>query len=494
MKNARERDMISAICFEMEAAGLMNEFRCIVIRGVSDYADSHKNDVWHPYAVAAAAAVAKELLSYLEASKTTVQLSPVAAALEAFYTEGRRLAIQHISGQPLPMSHCFINLAVVKRSQHVSKQPRSRPERPFETPPKPKRILTEGRAGVGKSTLCKKIIFELIHHHLWKDLFDWVFWVPSRNLRRKSQTMTAYNTENMFYEEYFSQQPDGKAQAHALWLTVNEPCVCEWVLFILDGLDEVSREWDMGTPMHEFVSHLLEQPQVIITTRPRPSDHIDIGAVDLELEAIGFRSKQVKEYIRNTEIVPDIGVSREIESFLQDHALLQSLVRIPIQLDALCYSWERNIWGDRPQTMTSLYQSIVSKIWRKDILQLGIRDDQGHRLTEGAVEDIHQLDIENYVAKEINLIEGLAFHGLANDTIEFQKEDRASICRLLKQHEEELPRMSERVRRKVSFLRTSEDNAHNSRHSLQLSASDLPRVLRGTLFCQALDTRQASSL
>ena len=144
--------------------------------------------------------------------------------------------------------------------------------------------------------------------------------------------------------------------------------------------------------------------------------------------------------------------------------------------------------------MTSLYQSIVSKIWRKDILQLGIRDDQGHRLTEGAVEDIHQLDIENYVAKEINLIEGLAFHGLANDTIEFQKEDRASICRLLKQHEEELPRMSERVRRKVSFLRTSEDNAHNSRHSLQLSASDLPRVLRGTLFCQALDTRQASSL
>ena len=143
----------------------------------------------------------------------------------------------------------------------------------------------------------------------------------------------------------------------------------------------------------------------------------------MELEAIGFRSKQVKEYIRNTEIVPDIGVSREIESFLQDHALLQSLVRIPIQLDALCYSWERNIWGDRPQTMTSLYQSIVSKIWRKDILQLGIRDDQGHRLTEGAVEDIHQLDIENFVAKEINLIEGLAFHGLVNDTIEFQKED-----------------------------------------------------------------------
>ncbi|GIJ85931.1 hypothetical protein Asppvi_004802 [Aspergillus pseudoviridinutans] len=73
MKNAKKRDMISkssegAICFEMEAAGLMNDFRCIVIRGISDYADSHKNDIWHPYAAAAAAALAKELLSYLEVS------------------------------------------------------------------------------------------------------------------------------------------------------------------------------------------------------------------------------------------------------------------------------------------------------------------------------------------------------------------------------------------------------------------------------------------
>ncbi|GFF80566.1 hypothetical protein IFM53868_02889 [Aspergillus udagawae] len=75
MKNAKERDMISkssegAICFEMEAAGLMNDFRCIVIRGISDYADSHKNDIWHPYAAAAAAALAKELLSYLEVSSS----------------------------------------------------------------------------------------------------------------------------------------------------------------------------------------------------------------------------------------------------------------------------------------------------------------------------------------------------------------------------------------------------------------------------------------
>src|SRR3989440_3608490 len=45
--------------FEMEAAGLMDSFPCLVIRGICDYADSHENDRWQPYAAAVAAAYAK---------------------------------------------------------------------------------------------------------------------------------------------------------------------------------------------------------------------------------------------------------------------------------------------------------------------------------------------------------------------------------------------------------------------------------------------------
>ena len=60
---AREEDIL---CFEMEAAGLMDSFPCVVIRGVCDYADSHKNKRWQPYAAATAACYAKELLSVVE--------------------------------------------------------------------------------------------------------------------------------------------------------------------------------------------------------------------------------------------------------------------------------------------------------------------------------------------------------------------------------------------------------------------------------------------
>jgi nucleoside phosphorylase len=56
------RDKFGILCIEMEAAGLLDDFPCLVIRGISDYADSHKNKNWQPYAAAAAAAYTKELL------------------------------------------------------------------------------------------------------------------------------------------------------------------------------------------------------------------------------------------------------------------------------------------------------------------------------------------------------------------------------------------------------------------------------------------------
>lgn len=67
------REIGDILCFEMEAAGIMTEFPCIAIRGISDYADSHKSDIWQNYAAAAAAGCAKELLSYLDPEDRQVQ-------------------------------------------------------------------------------------------------------------------------------------------------------------------------------------------------------------------------------------------------------------------------------------------------------------------------------------------------------------------------------------------------------------------------------------
>ncbi|KAL7783395.1 ankyrin repeat-containing domain protein [Trichoderma afarasin] len=77
MKNALVRDRIAAeidvLCFEMEAAGLMNHFPCLVIRGICDYSDTHKNKEWQGYAAMTAAAYAKDLLYRISSNRVEAE-------------------------------------------------------------------------------------------------------------------------------------------------------------------------------------------------------------------------------------------------------------------------------------------------------------------------------------------------------------------------------------------------------------------------------------
>ncbi|KAI6752509.1 hypothetical protein HG530_013878 [Fusarium avenaceum] len=72
MKDALIRDAFAkrdVLCFETEAAGLVNHFPCLIIRGICDYADTHKNDEWQGFAAMAAAAYAKDLLCQIPPNK-----------------------------------------------------------------------------------------------------------------------------------------------------------------------------------------------------------------------------------------------------------------------------------------------------------------------------------------------------------------------------------------------------------------------------------------
>ncbi|CVK85250.1 uncharacterized protein FPRN_06873 [Fusarium proliferatum] len=101
MRDSKLRDQVSralggVLCFEMEAAGLMNSFPCLVIRGICDYADSHKNKRWQPYASAAAALCAKEILSIIP--QTEVRETQRAQGM--FLSEFLRSIIDGVDPQP----------------------------------------------------------------------------------------------------------------------------------------------------------------------------------------------------------------------------------------------------------------------------------------------------------------------------------------------------------------------------------------------------------
>jgi nucleoside phosphorylase len=71
IRDGELRDLIrarcdGALCVEMEAAGVDANRRCLVVRGISDYADSHKSDIWRSYAAGNAAAFTRELLCRIQ--------------------------------------------------------------------------------------------------------------------------------------------------------------------------------------------------------------------------------------------------------------------------------------------------------------------------------------------------------------------------------------------------------------------------------------------
>jgi nucleoside phosphorylase len=107
IKDAVTRDGLATkrgvLRFEMETAGLMNHFPCIVIRGICDHSDTHSNDVWQCYAAMTAAAYAKDLLLRISAERLRAD-NPISRGLYAILVLRRANSslIYHVSSLAPP--------------------------------------------------------------------------------------------------------------------------------------------------------------------------------------------------------------------------------------------------------------------------------------------------------------------------------------------------------------------------------------------------------
>ncbi|KPM36932.1 hypothetical protein AK830_g9636 [Neonectria ditissima] len=416
-----------------------------------------------------------DLLKQAWSRCTEAQLFYADVRIRQYYLEEKRLMVERLSGESLSMDQCYINLAIVDSSgkgvNKVWDSPfplfaRLRVETPDENTQvslgflfnqqkgrnaraPPKRIFIQGQAGVGKTTLCKRIVYEYLYEGMWTDSFDRLICVPLRTLKDKSPE---YTLKHWLLDVHF-RAADGEILAEAVRQAVHDPDSCGRTLFILDGLDEVSRELDPEIP--GLLWDLLNQPDVIITSRPGTSlSHVN--CVDLELETVGFYPEQVQAYI--SKVAPDH--AREIQSFLDSRWLLQGLVRIPIQLEALCYSWEAGMANSdvASTTMTMLYYSIEQKLWKKDVVRLE-KSSGGKPFSMRVAKSTLDSEISSQIKLEVNLLRCLAFTGLYNDIIEFDKELQEQIWKYWTNISEHLQSggalPSSLDLAKLSFLRSS---------------------------------------
>ncbi|KAF3312508.1 hypothetical protein TWF173_007118 [Orbilia oligospora] len=167
MKDGVKRDQIStetgALCFEMEAAGLMNNFPCLMVRGICDYSDGHKNKRWQPYAALVAAVYAKELLSQI----------PAADEDEAEIHAGRRI-IDEVNlalplRMPFPRNHNFVGRKEKLTEIHEY-------FRRIEFSNTPRIFAVVGIGGMGKTQIAVEYAYR--HHGSY---YTAVLWVSAAN-------------------------------------------------------------------------------------------------------------------------------------------------------------------------------------------------------------------------------------------------------------------------------------------------------------------------
>ncbi|MCX8566022.1 MAG: HEAT repeat-containing protein [Glomeribacter sp. 1016415] len=397
------------------------------------------------------------------------------------------LSIQRVSGETASLEDCYINLAIVESLTQRKKDKKALEKQAvtFERLPSserlegtnssklialeklfepqklrdgsegvPKRILIQGRAGIGKTTLCKKLVYEYYENKLWQDRFESVLWVPLRQLKRHYPT----RLEDLLCNQYFSGHESRQAQALSKALHAHQ----DETLFILDGLDEVVGELGEGSFLRKFVRDLLTQAHVVITSRPAGVDISLFGQLDLELETVGFSRENVQAYIQT--FVPETN-RLAVQQLIDRAPLIQELVNIPIQLDVLCYSWDSLPLPMRQNatiTMTALYQAMVERLWHKDGERLGKKAQDGTLLQLSDIQDLSLEQIEKQlIAEENEYLSYLAFKGLQETRIEFDLAYFNVITNSLNEtrsRTEALPLLLKRDLKQTSFLHTADSH------------------------------------
>ncbi|EGX50181.1 hypothetical protein AOL_s00076g256 [Orbilia oligospora ATCC 24927] len=281
LKDAITRDKLQEdlgiICVEMEAAGLMDQFPCLVIRGICDYADSHKNKRWQSYAAATAAAYAKELLSIIPAQEIDAAKQAI-EALQISREQDRLLDIL------LYAKNAAYNSRLWEHSDRCLPDTRVELRKQIrewsEEPSSPPIFWLNGMAGTGKSTIARAIAEEFENKgQLAASFFfsrgggnlshagEFVTTIAVQ-LANRSKLLKNYICEAVEADRSITSQNLRTQWKQLVLLPVSKlnQNTSRPFLFMVDALDECNGDDDITLLLHLFTG--MEGIRVFITSRP----------------------------------------------------------------------------------------------------------------------------------------------------------------------------------------------------------------------------------
>ena len=225
-----------------------------------------------------------------------------------------------------------------------------------------KKVLVEGHAGIGKTTLSLMLSEEWAQGKIFQQ-FNCVLLLPLRE-KKVAAASSLLDLLRLLHAS------ESIRSAVAMELEANEG---EGLLIIADGWDELS---EAARSKDSFLYELLfgdivPFASVLVTSRPSASS--DIQNLDRLVAVMGFDKEDVKAYIKS-EYKNDLHKYSQLLKRIESNPLLQSVCCIPLNCAITCHLW-KVFHEELPSTMTTLYTQIILNVVYRGIKKYKVYDD-----------------------------------------------------------------------------------------------------------------------
>ncbi|KAL6874747.1 natch and ankyrin domain protein [Trichoderma novae-zelandiae] len=384
-----------ALCLETEASGLKDAAKYLIIRGICDYADSHSSKLWHAYAAAAAAAYAKEVLSFIPtvprttplAQNTYVEAAPVLDALLLTRPEVDRKSLITLKGRRVDGTCEWL-------IQHPSYRGwLADASRPL--------LWISGGPGKGK-TMLAIYITEVLQPTLAADKDVLLYYFCSNRDKNRNTALTimrgiihqwidrqphlAQHVKNSFEgTETTKYTVSSFVSLWRVFLTLLRQSTSSQVVCVLDGLDECERESltqlldAVGNHLSNSREKATPRLKLILLSRPQPAilEKSLSQYEQIRLDASGTEvSRDIERYIfaKVAELASEQNLSPEMVAQVQ-RALSAGADDTFLWVGFVANELQGRSWGQIkeilhrvPKGLGGVYQRLLQQIDDKEAL------------------------------------------------------------------------------------------------------------------------------
>lgn len=265
---------------------------------------------------------------------------------------------------------------------------------------KPRRILVEGEAGVGKSTFLCKIAYDWSTNNSKLQKYTIVILVELKQMKGGFKDAIL---QQLFPTDF--PIPLTQLLSHLANHQEN-------VLFLLDGFDEAN--FSCLKHLQDILNgRIFRNSCVVLTSRPGKTAHIQ-RMMDTRLVITGFTTENIRSYVFKY-FQDDADTAEVLLSEMETNPVIKDIAKVPLTAMLICALWDdaRDAALEALSTLTTLFNELILLMVKRHFAK---NSEEGGSTDE---EFASLQDIPEDLYNDLLVLGEIALNGLLDDNLLF---------------------------------------------------------------------------